>query len=124
MFNSRPVAPHFPFKLPAAALASITHRVSGVSLFGLVALGLGWLALAMSSPEGFETAVGIAGSWWGSLLILLGGMALSYHLISAMRHSLQDMGHFHELESGRNSAIAVFVLAFLATIALALVLWL
>lgn len=102
---------------PAAAKASILHRISGVAMFfALIFVVWAW-AESLSSPEGFEYIKGLLTSIpakliaWGTLI------ALSYHLLAGIRHLMMDMGKFEELESGNSSATAVIVLWLLSAAA-------
>lgn len=113
-----PLSPHFPFRFPVTAIASITHRISGVALVGAVGLGLGLLTLAKGSPQGYETAAAALDHWLGAGLLWLSLVGLGYHLCSAVRHLCQDFGWAVGPRSGKLSAWAVFA----ATAALALLL--
>lgn len=108
---------------PATAIVSILHRVSGVIM--LVALGmLIWaLATSLQSAEGFAMVHDLFTSFiakfiaWGILT------ALGYHVLAGVRHMFMDMGYFEELNSGRASAKAVFVLAILLSVLAGVWLW-
>ena len=60
-------------RFPITAIASILHRVSGVITFVAVGILLWLLGTSLSSPEGFEQASAIMGSFfvkfimWGIL---------------------------------------------------------
>ena len=90
--------------MPPTAKASILHRVTGVAFFFALTFVIWAWATSLSSPEGFkfvtELMTGFIAKFiaWGTLT------ALSYHIIGGIRHMIQDMGHWEELESGNNSA--------------------
>ena len=99
--------------MPPTAKASILHRVTGVAFFFALTFVIWAWAESLSSPEGFtfvkELMTGFIAKFiaWGTLT------ALSYHIIGGIRHMIQDMGHWEELESGNNSAkvaLAIWVI--------------
>ncbi|MBQ4877193.1 MULTISPECIES: succinate dehydrogenase, cytochrome b556 subunit [Pseudoalteromonas] len=99
--------------MPATAKASILHRVTGVALFFALTFVIWAWSESLSSPEGFEFVkelmTGFVAKFiaWGTLAVL------SYHIIGGIRHMIQDMGHWEELESGNASAkiaIAIWVI--------------
>ena len=109
------------FRWPIPAIASITHRITGVLLF----LGIGFLLwlldMALESAAGFDAAREILMLplaklvLWGVLVMLL------YHLIAGVKHLLLD---FH-LGDTMQAAIAGvwFVFAVTAVLAAALGVW-
>ena len=104
--------------LPAAAKASILHRVTGVAMFIALILVVWAWAVSLSSAEGFEQVKTVLISHfakflaWGTITVLL------YHLIGGIRHMIMDMGYWEELASGRTSArIAIGLWIILAVLA-------
>lgn len=97
-------------KFPAAAKASILHRVSGVAMFFALGFVIWAWAESVTSQAGFDSVVMLLTSpiakiiAWGTLV------ALSYHLLGGIRHLFMDMGMGEELESGNLSAKAVMAL--------------
>ncbi|MDN3652273.1 succinate dehydrogenase, cytochrome b556 subunit [Thalassotalea ponticola] len=105
-------------KLPAAAKASILHRVSGVVMFFGVGILIWALSVSLSSPEGFasvkECFTGALGKFvaWGIIT------ALAYHFVGGIRHLIMDLGHLEEKGSGQTSArIAIALWVVLAVLA-------
>ena len=97
--RKRPLSPHLEIWRwgPAMAL-SILHRVSGN---GLAFVGLGillwWLGALVSGPPAYATFAGVAGSWYG-LIVLVGiSWAFFNHLSSGIRHFVLDLGAGYEL---------------------------
>ncbi len=106
------------FTLPFAALASITHRISGVILFVALAFVLSWFDEATSSPEGFAAVAESGGVKFLLWLILC---ALSYHFFAGIKHLLLDFHIGDTVESGERAAkIAV---GSAAVVALLLGIW-
>lgn len=111
-------------RFPITAIASILHRVSGVITFVAVGILLWLLGLSLSSPEGFQTASSIMGSFiarfilWGILT------ALAYHVVVGIRHMLMDFGWLEEtLEIGKSSAILSFVITVVFSLLAGVFVW-
>ncbi|MFW6092538.1 MAG: succinate dehydrogenase, cytochrome b556 subunit [Pseudomonadota bacterium] len=111
------------FAWPLAAIASITHRITGVALFAATAYLLWLLGLALDSPAGFERAAAILDGAAAQAVTLAVLAALAFHLFAGIKHLVMDFHHWDTLEAGRRSAIAVFVLTALATILAGVWLW-
>lgn len=111
-------------KFPAAARASILHRISGVAMFFALAFVIWAWATSLSSAEGFEYVKGLMTGpiakfiAWGTLT------ALAYHLFGGIRHLLMDLGHFEELRSGNVSANIVIALWAVAAVLAGVWVWL
>jgi succinate dehydrogenase / fumarate reductase cytochrome b subunit len=110
--KKRPVNLDFStIKLPVTALVSITHRVTGILLFGGVAALLWMLQASLESPESFA-AVRELGSHWIFRAVLFAILAmLSYHMAMGIRHLFMDMGVGESLEGGRRGAWIALVVA-------------
>lgn len=89
------------FSFPLPALASITHRVTGVVLFVGIAFGLWALDLSLRSPEGFAEAVRLAGSPFGGFVAWGLLTALAYHFVAGVKHLFMDWGVGETLEGAR-----------------------
>jgi succinate dehydrogenase / fumarate reductase cytochrome b subunit len=90
------------------ALASITHRVSGVVLFLLIPVMLWIFQTSLASAEGF------ADIFTNPLVKFLAWIfvaALGYHFVMGFKHLFADMGMNEELNSGRTATFIGFVLA-------------
>jgi succinate dehydrogenase / fumarate reductase, cytochrome b subunit len=89
----RPLSPHLQvYRLPLAALTSITHRATGVALTAGAFVLVAWLYAAASNAEYFK--------WWQAAfatpmgLVCVAGwsFALFYHLCTGIRHLVWDAG--------------------------------
>lgn len=94
-------------KMPVTARASILHRISAVALWVGMAFGLIALYMSLSSEDSFA---GIYSALTGNFLaqFIAWGLltALGYYSMATLKHVVQDMGHFEELESGKQIATA------------------
>ncbi|WP_323845021.1 succinate dehydrogenase, cytochrome b556 subunit [Microbulbifer magnicolonia] len=109
--------------LPAAALVSILHRISGVVLFAVVALLLCMLDASLESEQGFADVAAAFNSIPAKLVLWASLAALIYHLIAGVRHLLMDLGIGESLEGGTRSAITVLVLSVILILLAGVWLW-
>ena len=99
MSSERPVNLSFSTVIaqPFIAIASITHRITGVALFGGVGFLLWWLDRALESPAGFAE---VANSSSFKFLVWLILVAVGYHFFAGIKHLLLDMHIADTTESG------------------------
>jgi succinate dehydrogenase / fumarate reductase, cytochrome b subunit len=112
----------FGYKYPITAIASITHRITGVLLFPSIAYLLWLLALALGSPEGFERGKAILEAPVPKVVLLLVLVSLAYHLFAGMKHLVMDFHYWDNLRAAHYSSIGVMVLTGVS--AILIVLWL
>ena len=93
MLAERPLSPHLQiYRLPLAAVLSISHRISGVLLTG-AAVGLALLiAIAPWKPALWDCTMGLLHSWAGQGLLLALTFALAFHFSTGLRHLIWDTG--------------------------------
>lgn len=110
-------------KLPLAALASITHRISGVIVFVGTALLLCLFDLSMSGTEGFAEVR----AWGQSPLFrfVLWGLlsALAYHMVAGIKHLLLDLGIGETKEGGPLGAKLVIGVSAIIIVLLGVWVW-
>ena len=109
--------------LPVTAVASITHRITGVAVFGGTAYLIWLLDLALRSEAGFARAHGIVATAPGKLALWATLAALAYHFMAGVRHLLLDFHVGDSLAGGRRSAWTTLVLSGLAAVLIGLWLW-
>ncbi len=78
------------FSFPLAAIASITHRVTGVALFVGVAALLYLLDIALASDEGFAAAQSLLAQPLIKLVFIAILAALTFHIVAGVKHLLLD----------------------------------
>ena len=110
--------------MPITANASILHRISAVVLWSGMAFFLSAIFVSLTSEEGFlcvkelvtENFIGQFISW--GLLTAFG-----YYSAATLKHVIQDMGHFEELESGKMVAAAALVIGIALSIVWGVWIW-
>jgi len=101
----------FQFSFPLPAIASITHRISGVVLFAGMALLLYLLDVALASDAGFGEAASLMATpvfKWAVWLVLA---ALIFHLVGGIRHLLMDFHIGDTLQGGRLGSQLMFAVS-------------
>src|SRR5699024_3420022 len=75
--DNRPLSPHLQiYGWQISMLTSTLHRISGIGLsLGGILLAI-WLCAAASGPDAFAVANGIAGSWFGMILMFCWSLTL------------------------------------------------
>ncbi len=113
MYRSRPENLNLlNFRFPLTAIASITHRITGILLFAAMPVVLYFLDQSLQSEAAFEQVKeDFLGNSAGRFLLWLILSVTAYHLCAGIRHLIMDFGYLEGLKSGRMAAIVVFVLA-------------
>jgi succinate dehydrogenase / fumarate reductase cytochrome b subunit len=99
------------YRLPAAGVVSILHRISGAGMFLFLPFLLYLFKKSVTSEISFSVFRGFMGHWYIKLVVLGLIWAFLHHLIAGVRHLFMDAHHLLEKESGRNSALAVMGLS-------------
>lgn len=111
------------FRFPVTAIASITHRITGMVLF----LGIGYLlwllGLALESPAGFSQAV-LALEAPFAKLVLWGVLGmLIFHILAGIKHMIMDFHIGDSFEAASAASYGVFVLTVVLTLAAGAWIW-
>ena len=109
-------------KLPISAISSITHRLAGIYIF-FVTLPLS-LFLLYFSTKSYNDFMFISSLLKDSILfstfVSFSFLVFAYHILTGVRHLLQDMHIGESLEASRVSSYIVF---FLWSVLVAAVIW-
>jgi len=114
------------YRLPAAGIVSILHRISGVLMFLLMPLII-WLFDTSVSSEisfarfkaAFNSGLGFAPGWFMKLVALALIWAYLHHFIAGVRHLWMDVSHKAVIkEFGKTSAIVTLALSLGLTVVL------
>ena len=105
----------FQIKLPASAISSITHRLAGIYIF-FITLPLAVFLLYFSTKS-YNDFMFISNLFKGSFLfstfVSFSFLVFSYHVLTGVRHLLQDLHIGESLEASKASSYIVFFLWFL-----------
>ncbi|MCX7898258.1 MAG: succinate dehydrogenase, cytochrome b556 subunit [Rhodocyclaceae bacterium] len=110
-------------KLPAPAVASILHRVSGFGMFLLLPLLLWLLEASLASQESFDALKNLLARPVFKLLMLGLAWAFFHHLCMGVRILLIDVHIGVDKETARKSAFAVFLVSLMLTLGVGVALW-
>jgi len=120
--SSRPKRPEFrnihalkdlpTYRLPAAGIVSILHRISGALMFVLLPAII-WLFDTSVSSEisfsrftsAFGPGIGLIPGWLVRLTVLALIWAYLHHFIAGLRHLWMDIHHAVSKEFGKSSAL-------------------
>ena len=106
------------YRLPAAGIVSILHRISGALMFLLMPLII-WLFDNSITSEisfaklsaAFNVGLGFVPGWFFKLLALALIWAYLHHFIAGLRHLYMDAFHAVTKEFGKSSAIVTLTLS-------------
>jgi succinate dehydrogenase / fumarate reductase cytochrome b subunit len=104
------------YRLPAAGIVSILHRISGALLFLLLPLLLWLFDLSLTSEISFDRLRAIASNWFAKLVLLGLIWAFLHHLVAGIRYLLLDLHIGVDLAPARSSALAVFAVSIPLTV--------
>ncbi len=114
------------YRLPAAGIVSILHRVSGVLMFILMPFII-WMFDASVSSEisfarftaAFNVGIGFVPGWLIKLVTLALIWAYLHHFIAGIRHIMMDVNHAAVTkQSGASSAKRTLIGSVVLTVAL------
>ena len=113
------------YRLPAAGIVSILHRISGALMFLLLPLII-WLFDTSVSSEysfarfkaAFNVGLGWLPGWFLKCVALALIWAYLHHLIAGLRHLYVDTRHAVSKEFGKSSALATLALSIGLTVVL------
>tara|TARA_B100000242_G_C42859596_1_gene399027 strand:+ start:108 stop:491 length:384 start_codon:yes stop_codon:yes gene_type:complete len=111
------------FNLSLVPMVSITHRVSGMLLFGGVAFALFLLDMAMTSEAGFDEAKLLLQQTFPKGLMLLLLATLMFHVFVGLKHLLLDLHIGDTVTASRLGSRLVLLLTAASVIILYLKLW-
>ncbi|WP_370653562.1 succinate dehydrogenase, cytochrome b556 subunit [Methylotenera sp.] len=114
----------FTIRLPINALVSILHRATGCILFLILPVILLLLQFSLSSAQSFESVVSILHSPFIKLMLLGLAWAFFHHFFAGIRHLAMDVHWMTTLMKARYTSKVVLVLGAIATLVLAIKLWL
>ena len=108
------------YRLPAAGVVSILHRVSGAMMFLLLPFILYLFDLSITSEISFDSLKGFTSHWFVKLLILAVSWGYLHHFCGGIRHLIMDAHIGLSKEEARKSAQVVFWVSVPLTLMVAL----
>lgn len=111
------------YRMPAPALVSIMHRVSGAALFLALPFLLWLFDLSLISETSYERLAAVAATGFVKLVLLFLIWALLHHLVAGVRYLVLDLLVGLEREQARRNAIAVYAVSLPLTVLAALKLY-
>jgi len=110
MQHPRPLSPHLTvWRWRITAIASITHRITGIGLYVVGMFMFTWFLVSMSlGPEPYAIFYSFAGSWFGQLILIGLTWAMFQHMASGIRHLFMDTGKGFGSIVSRHSAASTF----------------
>ena len=99
------------YRLPAAGVVSILHRVSGAMMFLLLPFILYLFDLSITSEISFDSLKGFTSHWFVKLLILTVSWGYLHHFCGGIRHLIMDAHIGLSKEEARKSAHMVFLVS-------------
>jgi succinate dehydrogenase / fumarate reductase cytochrome b subunit len=113
------------YRLPAAGIVSILHRISGLIMFLLLPLIVWMFDTSVSSEisfakfsAAFNVGLGFVPAVLVKVVVLCLIWAYLHHLIAGVRHVYMDARHAVSKEFGKSSAVVTLVLSLGLTAAL------
>lgn len=124
MKNNRPVNLDLTtIRMPVTAIASITHRITGVGLFVAVGFLLWALSTSLESPEGFSQVQSVMGHWFAKFIAWGIVSFVVYHLIAGVKHLFMDWGYFETNETGPVASKVVLGLSAVGIVLVGVWIW-
>ena len=124
MKNNRPVNLDITtIRMPLSAIASITHRITGVGLFVAIGFLMWALTTSLESQSGFDQVESVMTHpfakfiAWGIITFVL------YHLIAGIKHLFMDAGYFETKETGPLASKVVIGLSAIGAILVGVWVW-
>ena len=119
-FTNIHVAQIVRYRLPAAGLVSILHRISGALMFLLLPFILFLFEQSLTSEISFSYLQGYVSHWSVKLAILALCWGYLHHLCAGLRHLVMDTHIGLSKEGARSSARIVLTVSLLLTALVAL----
>jgi succinate dehydrogenase / fumarate reductase cytochrome b subunit len=114
------------YRLPAAGIVSILHRVSGLLMFALLPFIIWMFDTSLTSEISFDgfrsvfiAGVGFLPGWFVKLVALAIIWAYLHHWLAGIRHIRMDIKHTVTKEQGKSSAQIVLAVSLTLTVLLA-----
>ena len=108
------------YRMPASAMVSIMHRISGAALFLALPFLLWMFDLSLISEDSYARMAEVASGWIAKLALLFLIWAFLHHFVAGIRYLVLDLHVGLELPQSRKNALAVFAVSLPLTLIAAL----
>ncbi|NWG71872.1 MAG: succinate dehydrogenase, cytochrome b556 subunit [Parvularculaceae bacterium] len=106
---ARPLSPHLQiWRWSPTMASSITHRATGVALYGGTILLALWFASIAAGRGAYETLSAVLGSPVGLVGLFGFAWSLLFHTLNGLRHLYWDSGRGLDPKTARLTSIALF----------------
>jgi succinate dehydrogenase / fumarate reductase cytochrome b subunit len=109
-------------RMPAPAVVSILHRISGALLFAALPVLLWWLEQSLASADAYAAYRQVFSGWCFKIVALGLVWAYLHHLCAGIRHLAMDVHLGLELHSARLSSMVVLAVSIALTAAIGVLL--
>ncbi|MFN3887980.1 MAG: succinate dehydrogenase, cytochrome b556 subunit [Aquabacterium sp.] len=109
------------YRLPAAGIVSILHRISGAVMFLLMPFIIWMFDKSVSTEISYDefTAVFTGEAGWFFKLVVLGLIwAYLHHFCAGLRHLLMEVSHSYSKETGKSTAVTTLAVSIALTVVL------
>lgn len=107
--GARPLSPHLQiWRFTVTMAASITHRATGLALYGGAILLAIWFVALAAGPEAFARIAPIVGSPFGLVILFGFTWAMLFHAMNGLRHLYWDSGRGLGLKTAIMTAWLVY----------------
>lgn len=119
---ARPLSPHLQiWRWTAAMAASITHRGTGLALYGGAVLLAAWFLAAALGPETYAPVAAVVGSLFGRIVLFLFAWSLIFHTLNGLRHLYWDSGRGLSPKTAAMTAWATYIASLVLTLIIVVV---
>lgn len=108
--RARPLSPFMTiYKWTPTMASSITHRITGCAMAAGTVLIAWWLIAAASGPDSYAPFVAVAGSIFGQIVLFGFTWAMSFHLLTGIRHLVWDVGYGFDPKSANVVSVLIYI---------------
>jgi succinate dehydrogenase / fumarate reductase cytochrome b subunit len=112
----RPLSPYVSvWRWHLTMAVSISHRVTGIALYGGALLLAAWALALAAGPDIYDRFRFMLGSLPGKLILIVITFSLFFHLANGVRHLVWDFGAGFRLKAADATAWVVLLFALAAT---------
>jgi succinate dehydrogenase / fumarate reductase cytochrome b subunit len=108
------------YRLPAAGVLSILHRISGALLFLFLPFLLYLFRKSLTSELSFTVFRSVVSHWYVKVVLLVLAWAFLHHFVAGVRYLVMDLHYGLDKETARNTSFVVFAISLILALIVAL----